>query len=345
MADPDVCIRPSMKPDGERYYEYMLIYVDDLLCIGHQAHEAMSELKQFMKFKKDKIEAPRMYLGATLEKKTLNGKHIWTITSRDYIKAAIENVEKNLWENFRIKLPGKVQTPIAQNYTPELDTSTELDAKGVQTFQELIGILRWAIEIGRVDIYLEISLLSSYQAAPRRGHLEQLAHIFGFLKKHPKLTLYFDPDLPKLDPNAFSSNTSEEFREFYRDAKEPMPDNMPEPLGRSVSITAFVDASHASNKKTRRSHTGYLIFVNRAPIIWYSKRQNTVETSTFSSEFIAMKTCVEHIDGLRFKLRMFGIPIDGPANILCDNQSCVNGSSKIESTLDKKHVSLAYHTN
>jgi hypothetical protein len=70
-------------------------------------------------------------------------------------------------------------------------------------------------------------------------------------------------------------------------------------------MTAFVDASHAANKKTRRSHTGYVIFLNRAPIVWYSKRQQTVETSTFSSEFIALKACLEAVEHLRFKLRCF----------------------------------------
>ena len=96
-------------------------------------------------------------------------------------------------------------------------------------------------------------------------------------------------------------------------------------------------------KITRRSHTGFIIFVNRAPIIWFSKRQSTVESSTFSSEFIAMKTCTEHIMALRFKLRMFGIPLYGPTDVLCDNASVVKNSSKIESTLDKKHNSIAYH--
>jgi hypothetical protein len=65
--------------------------------------------------------------------------------------------------------------------------------------QELIGVLRWATEIGRVDILLEVSLLSQYQASPREGHLEQLLHIFAFLKKHPKLTLYLSPEVPRID--------------------------------------------------------------------------------------------------------------------------------------------------
>ena len=68
-----------------------------------------------------------------------------------------------------------------------------------------------------------------------------------------------------------------------------------------VKVICFVDASHAANRVNRKSHTGYIIFINRAPILWYSKRQNTVESSTLTSEFIALKTCMERIVGLRFK--------------------------------------------
>ena len=77
--------------------------------------------------------------------------------------------------------------------------------------------------------------------------------------------------------------------------------------------------THTANKVDRKSHTGYVIFINRAPIIWHSKRQNTVESSTFTSEFIALKACMERVIGIRFKLRTFGIPMDGTADILCDN--------------------------
>ena len=191
---------------------------------------------------------------------------------------------------------------------------------------------------------MEVSLLSAYQAAPRRGHLEELLHIIAFLKHQPKLTLYFDPERANIDESLFASNSlPEQFRELYRDAKEELPARMPLPLGQSVRITAFVDASHAANKVNRRSHTGFEIFLNRAPITWFSKRQNTVESSTFSSEFIAMKTCMESIVSLRYKLRMFGVPLDGPADVLCDNQSVVLNSSQLDSALNKKHNALAYH--
>ena len=65
------------------------------------------------------------------------------------------------------------------------------------------------------------------------------------------------------------------------DEKEINPPWKPAPKGRSVKLIDFVDASHGANKVTRRHHTGYIIFINKATIAWYSKRNNTVETSTF----------------------------------------------------------------
>lgn len=341
-ADPDVWLRPAVKPDGERYYEYILCYVDDILSISFEPERSMTAIQNAFKFKNDLIQQPEFYLGAAIQKKKLNGKNVWTMTSRDYIRLAIANVERQLPKK-NLKLPARAVTPMTSDYLPELDGSEELSPNDVIFFQELIGILRWAIEIGRVDILTEVSLLSAYQASPRQGHLEQLLHIFAFLKKNPKLTLYFDPTEPVLDPSMFQSDSADAFQEIYRDAHEEIPPHMPEPRGRRVTTTAYVDASHAANKVTRRSHSGYILFINRAPISWYSKRQNTIEASTFSSEFIAMRTCVDAITALRYKLRMFGVPVNEPTNILCDNDSVVRNTSKIDSTLDKKHNALAYH--
>ena len=95
---------------------------------------------------------------------------------------------------------------------------------------------------------------------------------------------------------------------------------MPKPRGNSVYTHCFVYANHAGNKVTRWSQTGILIFVNKAPIIAFSKRKNTVETSTFGSEFTSLKNAVELVEALRYKLRMFGVPIEGPTNVFCDNE-------------------------
>ena len=75
---------------------------------------------------------------------------------------------------------------------------------------------------------------------------------------------------------------------------------MPEPKGINVNVTVCVDADHVGNRATCCSFTGILIYVNRAPIIWYSKKQNTVESSTFSSEFVAIRIATEITEGLQY---------------------------------------------
>ena len=112
---------------------------------------------------------------------------------------------------------------------------------------------------------------------------------------------------------------------------------MPEPRGKPAYITAFVDADHAGNRVTQRSQKGILIYLNIAPIIWYFKTKNTVESATFGSEFITMRLVVEMIEGLRYKLRMFGVSMDGPVMVLCDHQSVVTSSTVPASTLKKKN--------
>ena len=83
--------------------------------------------------------------------------------------------------------------------------------------------------------------------------------------------------------------------------------------------------------------------MNKSPIHWYSKRQPTVEASTFGAEFRAMKIAVEMVESLRYKLRMFGVPIDGAAAVFCDNEAVYKNTVMPESVLKKKHHSIAYH--
>ena len=202
--------------------------------------------------------------------------------------------------------------------------------------------MRWAVELGRVDILLETLLLSTYLALPRQGHLnQQVYRMFGYLKSHPKRKLAFDEImLPMISEKMFKKH---DWHDFYRGVSEAIPGDMPTPRGNVMFTHCFVDASHGSDRATRRSQTGILIFRNRAPINCFSKRQNTVETSTFGSEFQAMKNAVEMIEALRYKLRMFGVPIDGPTNIFCDNEAVYKNTSLPESTLKKKHHAISYH--
>jgi hypothetical protein len=112
---------------------------------------------------------------------------------------------------------------------------------------------------------------------------------------HTYKLMIVHPSLP-VDESRFYSG---DWSQHYPDAQEAIPPNAPEPRGQSVSMSCFVDSDHAGCCVTRRSHTGILIYVQNAPIIWYSKRQNIVESSAFSLEFIAMKTAVEQVEALR----------------------------------------------
>jgi hypothetical protein len=338
-ADPDVWLRPAVKVNGFEYYEMVLCYVDDILPISENPKSTLEGLQGTFKLKNNKIEEPDMYLGGQLGKMQVDGTECWTVSAEKYVTASVKNVEEALAKKGQ-RLPSKCYSPLPDKYRPELDTSAELKADGVQYYQELIGVLRWAVELGRVDLLLETSLMSSHLALPRIGHLERLYQMFGYLKLHPKRKLAFDSQHPKIDERRFKQH---DWYDFYRDATEAIPRDMPTPRGNTMSTHCFVDASHGSDQVTRRSQTGILIFCNRAPIIWHSKKQNTVEASTFGSEFQAMKNAVELIESLRYKLRMFGVPIDGPTNVFCDNDAVCSNTKLPKSTLKKKHHSIAYH--
>ena len=63
----------------------------------------------------------------------------------------------------------------------------------------------------------------------------------------------------------------------------------------------------------------------------------------YGSEYVALKLAMEKLIGLRYKLRMMGVALDGPANVFCDNDSVVKSAINPEATLKKKNVSIAYH--
>ena len=94
---------------------------------------------------------------------------------------------------------------------------------------------------------------------------------------------------------------------------------MPKPHSNSVSTHCFLDDNHAGNKVTCWSQIGIPIFVNKYLIIAFSKQKNNVETSKFGSKFTALKNAVELVEALGYKLRMFGVPLEGPTNVFCDN--------------------------
>jgi hypothetical protein len=108
-------------------------------------------------------------------------------------------------------------------------------------------------------------------------------------------------------------------------------------------MVAFVDSDHSGDLLTRHLRTGVLIYFNRSPILWYSKKQNGIEPSTFGSEFMGLKIATDLVMGLRYKCRMMGVPLDGLTIMRVDNQSFVNNTTNPSSVLKKKSNAIAYH--
>jgi len=339
-ADADVWLRPAEKADGTKYYEYVLVYTDDLLVLSTDPKTILNHLDQHFLLKKGSVGEPKTYLGADIHKHVLPdraNKTRWAMSATTYVKNAVNNVSNYLSDR-GLTLKSKAPTVLPSGYSPELDVSELCNDTDANYFQQLIGVLRWATELGRVDICCEVSMMAAFSAAPRVGHLQAVFHIFAYLKQHGRSKIVFDDsyvDMPV--PNL------PDWADFYPYAKEEIPFDAPEPRGKAVQSLTFCDSDHAGDKVTRRSRTGILLFVNRALVNWFSKKQNSVETSTFGSEFMALKTAMEMVIGLRYKLRMMGVPIEGPTRFCVDNMSVVNNTSIPSSTLKKKSNSIAYH--
>jgi hypothetical protein len=196
-------------------------------------------------------------------------------------------------------------------------------------YQQQIGVLRWAVELGRTNICTEVSMLALYTAAPRIGHFNAMLHISTFLHHHPRSKFVFDNGNLEIE-----ATQDEDWSEFYPDAREEVPPNTPKAFGNAVTIVCNCDSDHAGDTISRCSRTGVLVSLTRAPVLWYS---------TFGSKFMDLKTSTDLVKVLRYKLRMMGIPLDVPAHKCVDNISVVHNSSKPESTLKKKSNSIAYH--
>ena len=196
------------------------------------------------------------------------------------------------------------------------------------------------MELGQIDIVTEVSLLASKMCNPREGHKVALLNVYAWLRK--QFTMKLPMDLTYVEWNK-GDYAPQDWTDFYGDIKEEIPGNTPEALGKPVQIIVFFDAYHAGDKLTRRSRIGILISLKKAPIIWYTQAQNSVEGSIFGSEFIATKCGIEIVKALRYKLRMMGIPLCGPADFRLDNDSVYKNISLPESTLKKKYHLIAYH--
>ena len=275
-ADPDVWMRPE---PGGTCYEYIAVYVDDLAIAAKDPQAFCNELKKKYNLKLKGVGPLEYHLGCTYKK---DPDGTLAADPRRYVNKILESYERMFKEK-----PRKSRPPLEGGDHPELDTSELCDEHQTKQFQTLIGQLQWLISLGRFDIAVHVMSLSWFRAQPRKGHLDRAKRIVGYLLFLPDGAIRFRTGEPD-----FSSLKDQEYdwtRSVYSGACEQIPHDIPKPLGKHVQTTHYVDANLHHDLETGKAVTAVLHFLNQTPIDAYTKRQSTVETATYGSEFCNCK--------------------------------------------------------
>jgi hypothetical protein len=131
-------------------------------------------------------------------------------------------------------------------YRPEDDVSPSLNQDDTTYYRELVGVLRWAIELGQIDNSCKVAMLTSHLALPCEGHLQQVLHSFGYLKQYPKKSIFFNPGCILVPPERFQKF---DWADFYQDIHKEIPPYAPDPQGHTVHI--FVLLMHIMQPTSR----------------------------------------------------------------------------------------------
>ena len=256
-------------------------------------------------------------------------------------KTYIERLADQYKSLFGVAPSTKYSSPLEKNDHPELDLSPLLDEDGITRYQSLVGALQWTVTLGRFDIAVAVMTMSAFRVAPRQGHLDRLCRVVGYLVKMKNGFIRVRTEMPD-----FSDAPPTEYdwsHTVYGNVEEAIPADIPEALGNAVVTVSHEDANLYHDWVTGRSVTGVLHFVNQTPFEWFAKKQATVETATYGSEFVSAKQAVEQILGIRTTLRYLGVPIQGESKLFGDNGSVVTSGTTPHSPLKKRHHALAYH--
>ena len=345
-TDEKLCIMAG--PEFKELQGHLLIMVKALYGTrsgGARWHDRLFDILQELKFRPSRADPDVWmrpepggtcyeYIAVYVDDLAIDGT--LAADPRRYVNKILESYERMFKEK-----PRKSRPPLEGEDHPELDTSELCDEHQTKQFQTLIGQLQWLISLGRFDIAVHVMSLSRFRAQPRKGHLDRAKRIVGYLLFLPDGAIRFrigEPD--------FSSLTDQEYdwtRTVYSGACEQIPHDIPKPLGKHVQTTHYVDANLHHDLATGKAVTAALHFLNQTPIDAYTKRQSTVETATYGSEFVAARTAVDQIIDIRTTLRYLGVPIRDKSYMFGDNKSVVTSSTIPNSTISKRHHLASYH--
>jgi hypothetical protein len=328
-AENDIWMR-----DRGDHYEYLARYVDDLAIASRNPGAITEELQSKYKFKLKGTGPISYHLGCDFYRDSTG---TLCMAPNRYIDRMI-----NIYEQiFGCKPKTNVSSPLERGDHPELDITDELSPDGIKQYQSLIGAAQWLISLGRLDIATAIMTMSSFRVAPRQGHLARMQRIYGYVAKMRHGAIRFRVGVPDYSDIPIPDNNWA--KTIYGDVIEEIPYDAPRPLGPEVIMTTYVDANLCHDMTTGRAVTGILHLLNQTPVDFYTKKQGTVETATYGSEYVAARTATEQVIDLLLSLRYLGVRIIGGTYMFGDNRTVVDSSMNIASRLHKRHIILSYH--
>jgi hypothetical protein len=153
---------------------------------------------------------------------------------------------------------------MSEGYHPEVDDSPLCTDDDSAKYRSIIGCCIWIIVLGRFDIEYATSAMSRFNMLPREGYLKAVRRILSYLKTFPKGRVIIDTSCS--DHSMYPVEDHSNWMEFYPDAGEEIPKDLPPEKGPWVRMTVYVDSDHVNDLVTRRSITGILVMLNNTPI-------------------------------------------------------------------------------
>ena len=252
-ADPCMWMRENQKL---KCYEYVATYVDDLCIPAQNQGKIIQTLKEDYKLKVKGDGPLSHHLGAdyTREKdKTL------VCQPKKYIDRLVDSYHSM----FKQDPPKNMRAPLDKNDHTELDDTELLTGMSIQHYLTMIGQLQWSVTLGRFDIHAQVTTMSRFRSAPRKGQLERLQRIYGYVLKTKHYSTRYrtkEPDYSYLPNMKYDWSYT-----VYGNVQEIIPNNCPKPLGKSVTTTTTLDANLPHCLATGASLTAWLHFCNQTP--------------------------------------------------------------------------------
>ena len=270
LADSNVWLKPRYDHHKTCIgYDYIACHVDDFIILADRPEIYMAELRKEYVIKNESSFDETYYLGLDVTKLP-KGPAGFKLGSQTYLKEALRKAA-NIYGR---PIKKGASTPLPPDIHLEVQDTPILDQKREHQYLQLVGMLQWMVELGRIDICHAARSLSRYSAEPCEKHWDATERVFRYLHKKQNYCIVIDPsspgkdfdkniDLPDLESEVYHAKC---MRDIYPDAMEDIDPNLPTAVWEEIPITVFVDADWAADKFNRRSITGYIIYLGKTPI-------------------------------------------------------------------------------